>query len=81
MLACADIYGDGGYDDTVEFLRVNGFAHPKASDYGIDRSHVEKMTNTALGMEKLWLSHFGEGWKSLVDKRFVEAIYERIVSS
>lgn len=81
MLACADIYGDGGYDDTVEFLRVNGFAHPKASDYGIDRSHVEKMTNTALGMEKLWLSHFGEGWKNLVDKRFVEAIYERIVSS
>jgi 3-deoxy-alpha-D-manno-octulosonate 8-oxidase len=79
MLACADVYGDGGYDDTVRFLEINGMERPRARDYGIDESQIEKMTNTALGMEKLWLSHFGEDWRDTVDKKYIEAIYKRIV--
>jgi 3-deoxy-alpha-D-manno-octulosonate 8-oxidase len=79
MLACAHIYNDGGYDDTLRFLSINGMTPPRASDYGIDESQIERMTNTALGMEKLWLSHFGEEWRKTVDRKFVEDIYIKIV--
>lgn len=81
MLACSDIYSDGGYLETLDFLKTNNMAIPKAKDYGIDISHVKKMVNTALGMEKLWLSHFGEGWTKSVNVKFVEDIYMRIVSA
>lgn len=81
MLACGDIYDDGGYDDTVRFLEINGMPQPKARDYGIGESQIEKMTKTALGMEKLWLSHFGDDWKQYVTKKFVEGIYRRIVAA
>ena len=80
MLACSDIYPDGGYEETLDFLKINNMAEPKAKDYGIDKSHVEKMVNTALGMEKLWLSHFGEEWAKTVDRKFVQDIYMKIVS-
>ncbi|MDR0616735.1 MAG: iron-containing alcohol dehydrogenase [Synergistaceae bacterium] len=81
MLACADIYGDGGYADTVRFLEINGMPRPKASDYGIDPSCVGKMTATALGMEKLWQSHYGEDWRNTVDEKFIQEIYKGIVAS
>jgi 3-deoxy-alpha-D-manno-octulosonate 8-oxidase len=81
MLACRDIYSDGGWDDTVKFLDANGIPHPRARDYGIGESHIERMTDTALGMEKLWHSHFGDGWRSLVDRPFVTGIYRRIVEA
>jgi 3-deoxy-alpha-D-manno-octulosonate 8-oxidase len=81
MLACGDIYSDGGFDDTVKFLEINGFARPTAREYGIFESHIPGMTKTALGMEKLWLSHFGENWRDTVDEKFVSDIYKRIVSA
>ena len=80
MLACKDIYRDGGYDDTVRFLEVNGMPRPTAREYGIDASQIEKMTKTALSMEKLWLSHYGEDWRKTVTEEFVEDIYRRIVA-
>lgn len=81
MLGCADIYNDGGYDRTVGFLQANDMPLPRARDYGIDASQVDKMTKTALGMEKLWLSHYGENWRDTVDYAFVEDIYRRIVEA
>ncbi|MDR1916465.1 MAG: iron-containing alcohol dehydrogenase [Synergistaceae bacterium] len=81
MLACRDIYADGGWEDTVRFLEINGFPRPRARDYGIDDSHIERMTTTALGMEKLWHSHFGPDWNSRVDRAFVADIYKRIVEA
>jgi 3-deoxy-alpha-D-manno-octulosonate 8-oxidase len=79
MLACADIYGDGGYDDTLRFLEINGVNPPKAAGYGIGEGHIDKMTDTALGMEKLWQSHYGDDWRNTVDQKFVRDIYKRIV--
>jgi hypothetical protein len=38
------------------------------------------MTKTALSMEKLWLSHFGENYRDTVTEEFVGDIYKRIVS-
>ncbi|MDR3331343.1 MAG: iron-containing alcohol dehydrogenase [Synergistaceae bacterium] len=81
MLACGDIYNDGGYEETVKFLRINKVSPPRARDYGIDESQTERMTKTALGMDKLWLSHFGPDWKNTVDAKFVEGIYRRIVAA
>jgi 3-deoxy-alpha-D-manno-octulosonate 8-oxidase len=81
MLACRDIYSDGGWDDTVKFLEINGMSRPTAREYGINGSHVERMTKTAMGMEKLWLSHFGENWRDTVDESFVTDIYKRIISA
>jgi 3-deoxy-alpha-D-manno-octulosonate 8-oxidase len=81
MLACGDIYTGGGYEDTVRFLDLNGMPHPKAGDYGIGEQHVELMANTAMGMEKLWLSHFGEKWRDIVDKKFIEDIYKKILAA
>lgn len=80
MLACRDIYGDGGWDDTVRFLEANGMSRPTAREYGINESHIGGMTKTALGMEKLWLSHFGEGYRDIVTEEFVSGIYRRIVA-
>jgi 3-deoxy-alpha-D-manno-octulosonate 8-oxidase len=81
MLACADIYRDGGWDDTVCFLEINNMPRPTAREYGINESHVERMTKTALGMEKLWLSHFGEDARGIVNAKFVTDIYRRIVAA
>jgi 3-deoxy-alpha-D-manno-octulosonate 8-oxidase len=81
MLACRDVYGDGGYDYTVAFLKTNGMPLPRAADYGIGESQLEKMTATALGMEKLWQSHFGDDWRGVVDSRFVLDIYKRILAA
>ena len=81
MLACKDIYKEGGYDETVRFLEINGMPHPKARDYGIDESQTAKMTQTALGMEKLWQSHFGDDWKKFVDRDFIEDIYKKILAA
>jgi len=81
MLACHDIYPDGGWDDTVRFLDINGMPRPTAREYGINESHVELMTRTALSMEKLWLSHFGPGWPATVTADFVTDIYKRIVAA
>jgi 3-deoxy-alpha-D-manno-octulosonate 8-oxidase len=79
MLACKDIYPDGGWDDTVRFLEINGMSRPTAREYGINGSHIGGMTKTALGMEKLWLSHFGDEAREVVTEGFVRDIYERIV--
>lgn len=81
MLGCREVYRDGGYEDTLAFLERNGMTPPRARDYGIDESCVDRMTQTALGMEKLWLSHFGEDWKKTVDREFVRDIYNRIVAA
>jgi 3-deoxy-alpha-D-manno-octulosonate 8-oxidase len=81
MLGCKDIYRDGGYDETVKFLELNGMPRPKARDYGIGDSQIDKMTKTALGMEKLWQSHFGDDWKKFVDYGFVEDIYKKILAA
>jgi 3-deoxy-alpha-D-manno-octulosonate 8-oxidase len=81
MLACEDIYADGGWDDTVRFLEINGMSRPTAREYGIGESHIERMTKTALGMEKLWFSHFGEDASRVVTESFVRGIYEKIVAA
>jgi 3-deoxy-alpha-D-manno-octulosonate 8-oxidase len=81
MLACCDIYSDGGFDDTVKFLEINGLARPTAREYGIFEPHIPGMTKTALGMEKLWLSHFGENWRDTVNDKFISDIYKKIVSA
>jgi 3-deoxy-alpha-D-manno-octulosonate 8-oxidase len=78
MLACRDIYG-GGWDDTAGFLENNGIPRPTAREYGIGETHIDAMTKTALGMEKLWLSHFGENYRDRVTEEFVRDIYKRIV--
>ncbi|MDR1650126.1 MAG: iron-containing alcohol dehydrogenase [Synergistaceae bacterium] len=81
MLGLAGLYRDGGYDETLRFLEINSLPVPRAKDYGIDSSHVEKMVKTALGMDKLWLSHFGEGWEKAVTEDFLRDVYTKIVTN
>ncbi|MDR2527919.1 MAG: iron-containing alcohol dehydrogenase [Synergistaceae bacterium] len=81
MLGLAALYPDGGYDETLKYLETNAIPTPRARDYGIDASQVDKMTTTALGMDKLWQSHFGEGWEKTVTREFVRNIYEKIVAA
>jgi 3-deoxy-alpha-D-manno-octulosonate 8-oxidase len=80
-LGLADLYRGGGYEDTLHFLEINGLPAPRAREYGIDASQVDKMVETALGMDKLWLSHFGEGWEKTVTKDLLRDIYMKIVSA
>ena len=79
MLALPDLYENGGYEETLKFIKLNDIPVPKASDYGITSKDVPRMTKTALGMDKLWISHFGEGWDKIVTQSFVEKIYQKIV--
>lgn len=81
MLGLADLYRGGGYDETLRYLDVNGFPVPKARDYDIEVSQVDGMVKTALGMDKLWLSHFGEGWEKTVTPDFLKDVYTRIVTA
>lgn len=80
MLAMEDLYPEG-YADTVKFLEINGMPRPTAKEYGIGPDQIEKMTKTALGMEKLWHSYFGDDWKEKTTKPFIEEIYKKIVSA
>ena len=52
---------------------------PKAADYGIGEKDAAKMTKTALGMEKLWHSCFGDDWKDIATEEYIEKIYARII--
>ena len=78
MSVLEDIYPDG-YADTRRFLKINGLEMPKASDYGIGAKDIEKMTHTALGMDKLWHSCFGDGWQETATADYMEKIYRRII--
>jgi 3-deoxy-alpha-D-manno-octulosonate 8-oxidase len=80
MLGLAGLYRDGGYDETLRFLEVNSFPVPRAKDYGIDTSQIDKMVKTALGMDKLWQSHFGEDWEKSVTEDFLRDVYTKIVA-
>ena len=77
MLALEDIYPDG-YADTLKFLESNEMHVPRASDYGIGEKDIEKMTKTALGMEKLWQSCFGVNWREKATPDFVRSAYIKI---
>jgi 3-deoxy-alpha-D-manno-octulosonate 8-oxidase len=81
MLGLADLYRGGGYEETLRYLDVNGIPVPTARDYGIEASQVGAMVKTALGMDKLWLSHFGEGWEKTVTREFLRDVYMKIVSA
>lgn len=81
MLSLADLYENGAHAETLGFMNKNGIPVPKARDYGINKSHIAKMVKTALGMDKLWLSHFGDGWEKLVTTEFLELVYTKIVSA
>ncbi|NLV81781.1 MAG: iron-containing alcohol dehydrogenase [Synergistaceae bacterium] len=79
MLALETLYPDG-YKDTVEFLKINNIAHPKASDYEIGEKDIDKMTNTAMGMGKLWDSAFGEQKDKYATEEFMRNIYIKIIN-
>lgn len=79
MLALENLYPDG-YADTLRYLKINNMARPTAREYGIGSDQLEKMTRTALGMEKLWASCFGGNWANKVTREFVEDIYRRILA-
>ena len=81
MLSLPDLYEKGGYGETVEYMKLNDISVPKAADYGITTEDIPKMTKTALGMDKLWLSHFGEGWEKVVTQDFIEKIYQKITAA
>lgn len=78
MCALEDVYPDG-YGDTMSFLAANGRSKPKAADYGIGERDVPKMVKTALGMEKLWHSCFGENWREKATPEYIEGIYRKII--
>ena len=78
MCALEEIYPDG-YGDTTRFLAANRRQKPKAADYGIGESDVPKMVKTALGMEKLWHSCFGDGWRERATAEYIESIYNKII--
>lgn len=80
MLALEDIYPDG-CADTLKYLKINGMPRPTARDYGIGSDQLEKMTNTALGMEKLWVSCFGDEWQTIVTREYIENIYKKILAA
>ena len=77
MSALQEVYPDA-YADVEDYLEINGFDMPKASDYGITPEFTEKMTKTALGLDKLWQSCFGNGWREIATKDYIENIYRRI---
>lgn len=80
MLAMDDLYPQG-YEETLEFLKASGMKQPKASEYGISERDIPKMAKTAVGMEKIWASYFGEGWKEKATMEFMERIYVKIVNA
>lgn len=78
MLAMEDIYPDG-YEDTINFLRINNIPLPTAKEFGINEGEIKKMTTTAFGMDKLWQSCFGDNFDSKATLKFIEDVYSKIV--
>jgi 3-deoxy-alpha-D-manno-octulosonate 8-oxidase len=81
MLGLEHVYGAEACRETLRFLELNSLARPRARDYGIDESHIPAMSKTALGMDKLWLSHYGPDWPRTVSADFVADIYRKIVQA
>ncbi|MDR1378716.1 MAG: iron-containing alcohol dehydrogenase [Synergistaceae bacterium] len=81
MLGLVDLYRDSGYEETLRYLHINKIPIPKARDYGIDTLQIDKMVKTALGLSKLWLSHFGGKWEKTVTQDFLRDIYTKIIAS
>ena len=81
MLGLSDLYSGGVYEETLRHLDAQKLPVPKARYYGVGKPDIEKMTKTALGMEKLWLSHFGEEWNETVTEEFLREIYSKIVAA
>jgi 3-deoxy-alpha-D-manno-octulosonate 8-oxidase len=81
MLSLEQVYGPEAYNETLAFLELNQMPRPKARDNGIKESHIPAMSKTALGMDKLWLSHYGPDWEQTVNLDFVTEIYRKIVRS
>lgn len=79
MLGLGEVYGSG-VDESLSFLKAHNITQPKARDYGIGMDKLDNMVSTALGMDKLWLSHFGDNWQSTVDREFLSAIYSGIIN-
>lgn len=80
MLALEDLYPEG-YADTVRYLEINGMPRPSARDYGIGGNQLERMTKTALGMEKLWASCFGDEWRDRATGEYIGSVYKKILSA
>jgi 3-deoxy-alpha-D-manno-octulosonate 8-oxidase len=78
MLGLAQIYGPAAYEETLQFLAFNQMPRPRAREYGINESHIPAMVKTALAMDKLWLSHFGDDWTRIVTAALLEDIYRGI---
>jgi len=80
MLAMEDLYPEG-CSDTVRYLKINGIQAPTAREYGIGNDQLERMTKTALGMEKLWASYWGGGWQEKTTPEFISGIYRKILAA
>lgn len=80
MLALEELYPEG-YADTAMYLGINGMTRPTAKEYGICDDQLDKMTKTALGMEKLWASCFGKDWQDKATKEFIGNTYKRILAA
>jgi 3-deoxy-alpha-D-manno-octulosonate 8-oxidase len=67
--------------DVHEFqhmIHKNRIDLPMCVTRGIDEAGMNKMIDTALGLEPLWKNALGDHWKQLITRDKIRSLYEKM---
>ncbi|HET9313388.1 MAG TPA: hypothetical protein VFO04_05255 [Nitrospira sp.] len=61
-----------------EMIRKNRIELPTGVTKGIDDAAMNKMIDTALGLEPLWKNALGDNWKQLITRDGIRSLYVKM---
>jgi 3-deoxy-alpha-D-manno-octulosonate 8-oxidase len=59
-------------------MHKNRIDLPTSVTNGIDEAGMNKMIDTALGLEPLWKNALGENWKQLITREKIRSLYVKM---
>jgi 3-deoxy-alpha-D-manno-octulosonate 8-oxidase len=61
-----------------QMILKNRIELPTGVTNGTDEAGMNKMIDTALGLEPLWKNALGENWKQLITRDKIRSLYEKM---
>jgi 3-deoxy-alpha-D-manno-octulosonate 8-oxidase len=73
-----DHYYGSDVREFQQMIRKNRIDLPKGVTNGVDEAGMNKMIDTALGLEPLWKNALGENWKQIITRDQIRSLYEKM---